>query len=56
MHECSAPLSLRSVSALSAGATAAFVVAAFFALQALKGYLKVVGLEKKERSLSGSAE
>ena len=43
-----------SVSALSTGATAAFVGAAYFAFAAAKGYLKVLGLEKKERSLVGA--
>ena len=43
-----------SVSALSTGATAAFVGAAYFALAAAKGYFKVLGLEKKERGLSGA--
>ena len=43
-----------SVSALSTGATASFVGAAYFALAAVKGYLKVLGLEKKERSLVGA--
>ena len=43
-----------SVSALSTGATASFVGAAYFALAAAKGYFKVLGLEKKELSLSGA--
>lgn len=43
-----------SVSALSTGATASFVGAAYFAMAAAKGYFKVLGLEKKERSLSGA--
>ncbi len=43
-----------SVSAISTGATAAFVGAAFFALQTLKGYLKVVQLERKEQQLAGA--
>ena len=43
-----------SVSALSTASTASFVGAAYFALAAVKGYFKVLGLEKKERSLVGA--
>jgi hypothetical protein len=43
-----------SVSAMSMGATASFVGAAFFGLQMLKNYLKVVQLEKKEAQLAGA--
>lgn len=43
-----------SVSAVSAGATASFIGAAFFGVMLLKNYLKVAQLEKKELQIQGA--
>lgn len=43
-----------SVSALATGATASFTGAALFGFMALKNYIKIVQLEKKEAQLAGA--
>jgi hypothetical protein len=44
-----------SVSALAAGATASFAGAGLFGLMTMKGWFKIVQLEKKEKQLMGTA-